>query len=155
MSHSARLVLGFWWVFIILVLSTYTASLAAVLTVNIYEKSISSLSELAEQTSITPLIKPGTNLQTLFQVWKYGGKLAFRSMLFLKKKIIRLASLSNPLCQVIERRRKGRSRRKKGKGGGGGYFSSDERSYDEKENVVGFEKPFFRVVWQKLMLFIS
>ncbi|KAK3777309.1 hypothetical protein RRG08_038457 [Elysia crispata] len=67
MSHSARLVLGFWWVFIILVLSTYTASLAAVLTVNIYEKSISSLSELAEQTSITPLIKPGTNLQTLFQ----------------------------------------------------------------------------------------
>ncbi|RUS76047.1 hypothetical protein EGW08_016177 [Elysia chlorotica] len=67
MSTSARLVLGFWWVFIILVVSTYTASLAAVLTVNIYEKSIRSLSELAAQTEITPLIKRGTNLQTLFQ----------------------------------------------------------------------------------------
>ncbi|GFS08318.1 glutamate receptor [Elysia marginata] len=66
-SHSARLVVGFWWVFIILVVSTYTASLAAVLTVTVFEKSINSLSELAEQSEITPLIKPGTNLDTLFQ----------------------------------------------------------------------------------------
>ncbi|GFO40806.1 glutamate receptor ionotropic, kainate 2 [Plakobranchus ocellatus] len=66
-SHAARLVLGFWWVFIIILVSTYTANLAAVLTVTVYEKSINSLAELAEHSEIRPLIKPGTNLEMLFK----------------------------------------------------------------------------------------
>ena len=68
MSQAARMVLGFWWVFIIIVVSTYTASLAAVLTVTVNERSINSLIELSEQSDIQPLIKPGTNLETLFEV---------------------------------------------------------------------------------------
>ena len=57
-----------WWVFTIIVISTYTANMAAVLTITIYEKPINSLTELAGQTEIKPLVKTGTNLYTLFKV---------------------------------------------------------------------------------------
>lgn len=60
--------LSFWWIFTILMLSTYTANLAAYLTVNIIESPINSLGELAEQDEIKPLIFSGSNLHTLFQV---------------------------------------------------------------------------------------
>lgn len=68
--HSApgRVMLSFWWIFTILVLSTYTANLAAYLTVTIVDSPINSLQELAAQDKIRPLLFTGSNLHTLFQV---------------------------------------------------------------------------------------
>jgi hypothetical protein len=60
--------LSFWWIFTLLMLSTYTANLAAYLTVNIIESPINSLEELAGQDKIKPLIFSGSNLHTLFKV---------------------------------------------------------------------------------------
>ncbi|XP_041364195.1 glutamate receptor ionotropic, delta-2-like [Gigantopelta aegis] len=65
-SISSRCILGFWWVFTILMASTYTANLAAFLTVTIAEKPINSLRELANQDPIKPLVKFGSNLDSLF-----------------------------------------------------------------------------------------
>ncbi|ESP03953.1 hypothetical protein LOTGIDRAFT_110473, partial [Lottia gigantea] len=67
-SISGRLILGFWWLFTILMASTYTANLAAFLTVTIAEKPINSLTELSQQDGIKPLAKYGSNLYTLFKV---------------------------------------------------------------------------------------
>ncbi|CAL1534207.1 unnamed protein product, partial [Lymnaea stagnalis] len=66
-SSSGRIVLGFWWVFTIILVSTYTANMAAVLTITIYDKPINSLAELASQSEIKPLVKVGSNLETLLQ----------------------------------------------------------------------------------------
>ena len=60
--------LGCWWVFTILMMSTYTANLAAYLTVSITVQPINSLAELVAQDEIKPLVKAGTNLPILFKV---------------------------------------------------------------------------------------
>ncbi|KAL8573212.1 hypothetical protein ACOMHN_036197 [Nucella lapillus] len=66
-SVSARFLVGFWWLFTILMTSTYTANLAAFLTVTIEETPINSLSELAASADLKPLVKTGSNVMTLFQ----------------------------------------------------------------------------------------
>ncbi|XP_076073239.1 glutamate receptor 4-like isoform X1 [Mytilus galloprovincialis] len=71
-TFSGRSMLGFWWVFTILMTSTYTANLAANLTVSIAEQPINSLEELVGQTEIEPLVKSGTNLHTLFMTSDSG-----------------------------------------------------------------------------------
>ena len=48
--------------------ATYTANLAAYLTVTLTRKPVNSLEELAQSSDITPLIQSSTNLQTLFEV---------------------------------------------------------------------------------------
>lgn len=70
-ATSGRVMLGFWWVFTILMLATYTANLAAYLTVSITVQPINSLAELVAQDEIKPLVKAGTSLHTLFQVIVY------------------------------------------------------------------------------------
>ncbi|KAK0048003.1 glutamate receptor ionotropic delta-1, partial [Biomphalaria pfeifferi] len=66
-SSSARVILGFWWLFTIILVSTYTANMTAVLTVTIREQPINSITELAGQSQVKPLVKLGTNLYTLFE----------------------------------------------------------------------------------------
>ncbi|KAK7506246.1 hypothetical protein BaRGS_00002358, partial [Batillaria attramentaria] len=65
-SVSGRVVLGLWWVFTILTTASYTASLAAFLTFSMDQVPINSIYDLAQQSEITPLVKTGTNLHTLF-----------------------------------------------------------------------------------------
>ena len=67
-SASGRIMLSFWWLFTILMLATYTANLAAYLTVTIIASPINSLEELADHSEIKPLIFSGSNLHTLFKV---------------------------------------------------------------------------------------
>ncbi|XP_071131796.1 glutamate receptor 4-like [Mytilus edulis] len=69
-SLSGRLILSVWWMFTILMLATYTANLAAYLTVTIIDSPINSLEELANHADIRPLIFSGSNLQTLFKTAK-------------------------------------------------------------------------------------
>ncbi|XP_041364197.1 probable glutamate receptor [Gigantopelta aegis] len=64
---SGRFILGFWWVFTILMVASYTANLAAFLTVSFSDEPISSLEDLAKQSEIRPLVKSGSNLETLFK----------------------------------------------------------------------------------------
>ncbi|XP_076075814.1 glutamate receptor 2-like [Mytilus galloprovincialis] len=71
-ATSGRVMLGFWWVFTILMLASYTANLAAYLTVSITVQPINSLSELIAQDKIKPLVKTGTSLHTLFQTASSG-----------------------------------------------------------------------------------
>ncbi|XP_063446900.1 glutamate receptor ionotropic, delta-1-like [Mytilus trossulus] len=71
-ATSGRVMLGFWWVFTILMLASYTANLAAYLTVSITVQPINSLSELITQDKIKPLVKTGTSLHTLFQTASSG-----------------------------------------------------------------------------------
>ncbi|PVD37584.1 hypothetical protein C0Q70_00180 [Pomacea canaliculata] len=66
-SVSARCLVGFWWLFTILMSSTYTANLAAFLTVTIEGSPVNSLTELAESSDLRPLVKQGSNPYTLFQ----------------------------------------------------------------------------------------
>ncbi|PVD37587.1 hypothetical protein C0Q70_00183 [Pomacea canaliculata] len=62
-----RVVLGLWWVFTILTSASYTANLAAFLTINMNAVPINTIYELAQQSQVKPLVKNGTNLYTLFQ----------------------------------------------------------------------------------------
>uniref|UniRef100_A0A8C4QTS2 Glutamate receptor n=1 Tax=Eptatretus burgeri TaxID=7764 RepID=A0A8C4QTS2_EPTBU len=52
-SVSARVMLAVWWFFTLIVVSSYTASLAAFLTLSRLATPISSLQELARQTDVT------------------------------------------------------------------------------------------------------
>ncbi|XP_065921635.1 glutamate receptor ionotropic, kainate 2-like isoform X2 [Magallana gigas] len=71
-SVPARLVMGFWWVFTIIVMSLYTANLAAFLTVSLGKAPIKNLEELAAQSVYKPLISDGTNLHMLFKKAEKG-----------------------------------------------------------------------------------
>ncbi len=65
---SGRVLVGFWWLFTIIISATYTANLAAFLTVTIINNPINSLEQLAASTTVFPLILEGTNLETHFKV---------------------------------------------------------------------------------------
>ncbi|XP_062613157.1 uncharacterized protein LOC134274897 [Saccostrea cucullata] len=71
-SASGRIVLGIWWIFTIIVMSLYTANLAAFLTVSLAKAPVKNLEELSSQTVYKPLVKDGTNLYALFQNAKGG-----------------------------------------------------------------------------------
>ena len=63
--------LGCWWLFTILIVSIYTASLAALLTVRIQGQTIDSIQDLAA-SSLTPLTLNGTSWHTAFRVGSSG-----------------------------------------------------------------------------------
>ncbi|CAH1794110.1 unnamed protein product, partial [Owenia fusiformis] len=64
---SSRLVMIAWWVFAIVIIATYTANLAALLTVQLIVTPIKNLEELVDQSDIRPLAKDGSNLYDLFK----------------------------------------------------------------------------------------
>ncbi|XP_056629206.1 glutamate receptor ionotropic, delta-2 isoform X1 [Triplophysa dalaica] len=49
---ATRMMMGFWWLFALIVISSYTANLAAFLTISRIENSIQSLQDLAKQTDL-------------------------------------------------------------------------------------------------------
>ncbi|XP_072439959.1 glutamate receptor ionotropic, delta-2 isoform X2 [Chiloscyllium punctatum] len=49
---ATRMMMGVWWLFALIVISSYTANLAAFLTINRIENSIQSLQDLSKQTDI-------------------------------------------------------------------------------------------------------
>uniref|UniRef100_A0A4W3IEB1 Glutamate receptor n=1 Tax=Callorhinchus milii TaxID=7868 RepID=A0A4W3IEB1_CALMI len=49
---ATRMMMGVWWLFALIVISSYTANLAAFLTINRIETSIQSLQDLSKQTDI-------------------------------------------------------------------------------------------------------
>lgn len=67
-SVTARSLLVIVWLFTILMSAYYTANLAATLTAPTPTPHIESITELADQTAIKPLIKDATALFQLFNV---------------------------------------------------------------------------------------
>ncbi|XP_043967412.1 glutamate receptor ionotropic, delta-2 isoform X4 [Gambusia affinis] len=49
---ATRMMMGFWWMFALIVISSYTANLAAFLTISRIENSIQSLQDLSKQTEL-------------------------------------------------------------------------------------------------------
>ncbi|XP_076458879.1 glutamate receptor ionotropic, kainate 1-like [Babylonia areolata] len=68
---SARCLLGFWWVFSILVVSTFTATLASMLTVDVAGFQVDSIDDLLS-SSFKPLVLSGSMWETLFMTAKSG-----------------------------------------------------------------------------------
>lgn len=64
---AGRIILGFWWVFTILITASYTANLAAFLTISLAKPPVKNLEELASQTIYKPLIVQETNHHAMFK----------------------------------------------------------------------------------------
>ncbi len=67
-STSSRVLVIFWSLFSVIIIATYTANLAAFLTVTIVDLPINTLDDLANSKEIYPLVKKGTSLIELFSV---------------------------------------------------------------------------------------
>ncbi|XP_064595416.1 glutamate receptor 3-like [Liolophura sinensis] len=64
---SGRCLIGFWWLFTILLVATYTANLAAFLTISLPPPPINTLGELLAQDKIQPIVQAGTSFETMFR----------------------------------------------------------------------------------------
>lgn len=70
---STRIVGGIWWFFTLIIISSYTANLAAFLTVERMDAPIDSADDLAKQTRIEyGAVRDGSTM-TFFKV-RYGGE---------------------------------------------------------------------------------
>uniref|UniRef100_A0A4W3GFG5 Glutamate receptor n=1 Tax=Callorhinchus milii TaxID=7868 RepID=A0A4W3GFG5_CALMI len=71
---AVRLLMGFWWLFVFIIISTYTANLTAILTSNRIDNPIRSFQDLAKQTDL-PF---GTvHNSEVFQIIKMKGQNPF------------------------------------------------------------------------------
>lgn len=67
---STRIVGGIWWFFTLIIISSYTANLAAFLTVERMESPIDSADDLAKQTKIEYGVVEDGSTMTFFKVGK-------------------------------------------------------------------------------------
>src|SRR4029434_137880 len=65
---STRIVGGIWWFFTLIIISSYTANLAAFLTVERMDSPIDSADDLAKQTKILYGLVEGGATMTFFKV---------------------------------------------------------------------------------------
>lgn len=77
---STRIVGGIWWFFTLIIISSYTANLAAFLTVERMDSPIDSADDLAKQTKI-----------------EYGAVRDGSTMTFFKVTVIKSLDVANPL----------------------------------------------------------
>uniref|UniRef100_A0A8B9L1Y4 Glutamate receptor n=1 Tax=Astyanax mexicanus TaxID=7994 RepID=A0A8B9L1Y4_ASTMX len=71
---STRCVSGVWWAFTLIIISSYTANLAAFLTVQRMEVPIESVDDLADQTAIEYGTMHGGSTMTFFQVSRLSAQ---------------------------------------------------------------------------------
>ena len=67
-SLSGRFVVGFWWIFAIATVATYTGNLIAFLTVSIDFKPFESVRDMVEESSVTYGFVGGSVLEDLLEV---------------------------------------------------------------------------------------
>lgn len=65
---STRLATGLWWFFALIVISSYTANLAAFLTMERMEESIENVEQLAGQSKIKYGVMKGGSTMAFFEV---------------------------------------------------------------------------------------
>lgn len=69
-AFSTRVLSGFWWFFSLILISSYTANLAAFLTVERMVSPIQNADDLAKQTDIEYGTLSGGSSETFFKVSK-------------------------------------------------------------------------------------
>lgn len=70
-ATSTRLVTGMWWFFALMMLNSYTANLAAFLTMSRMESSFKSAEDLAAQSKIKYGAVLGGSTLGFFKVWTF------------------------------------------------------------------------------------
>ncbi|CAA9996688.1 unnamed protein product [Nesidiocoris tenuis] len=65
---STRVVAGMWWFFVLIMISSYTANLAAFLTMERMDATISSVEDLAMQNKIKYGVLAGGSTYNFFKV---------------------------------------------------------------------------------------
>lgn len=78
---STRIVAGMWWFFTLIMISSYTANLAAFLTVERMDSPIESAEDLAKQTKIKYGALRGGSTAAFFRV-KHVDKLRMKMFCF-------------------------------------------------------------------------
>lgn len=81
-ATSTRIVGGIWWFFTLIIISSYTANLAAFLTVERMITPIENAADLADQTEITYGTLEGGSTMTFFRVSLKISNSFFRSHMF-------------------------------------------------------------------------
>ena len=67
-TASARFVVGFWWLFCIAIVATYSGNLIAFLTVDKYIAPFETLKEMVQEGEYKFGIIGGTQFETILQV---------------------------------------------------------------------------------------
>ena len=80
------MVAGIWWFFTMIMISSYTANLAAFLTIERVESPISSVDDLAKQTKIKYGLVGSGSTGAFFRVCNYIQSLNYPQLIFLFKK---------------------------------------------------------------------
>lgn len=96
-SMSARCLLGFWWLFSILIVSTYTATLTSVLTVDVAGDTIDAIDDLL-RSPVKPLVLTGSLWDTTFQTANDG---VFKKVAELMKDMPEVTSEQDALDHVL------------------------------------------------------
>lgn len=100
---STRIIGGIWWFFTLIIISSYTANLAAFLTVERMESPIDSADDLAKQTKIEyGAVKDGATM-TFFKV-RVSSSVRHLELSFLHS----LLSSSGELCPSLSHYRESR-----------------------------------------------
>lgn len=82
---STRIVGGIWWFFTLIIISSYTANLAAFLTVERMESPIDSADDLAKQTKIPYGVVEDGATMTFFKVLQLNLRSFFFALQFYLK----------------------------------------------------------------------
>ncbi|XP_028320327.1 glutamate receptor ionotropic, kainate 4 [Gouania willdenowi] len=99
---STRCVSGVWWAFTLIIISSYTANLAAFLTVQRMEVPIESVDDLADQTSIEYGSMHGGSTMTFFQNSRYQTYQRMWNFMHSKQPSVFVKSTEEGIARVLK-----------------------------------------------------
>ncbi|TRY94103.1 hypothetical protein DNTS_028566 [Danionella cerebrum] len=98
---STRCVSGVWWAFTLIIISSYTANLAAFLTVQRMEMPIESVDDLADQTAIEYGTMHGGSTMTFFQNSRYQTYQRMWNFMYSKQPSVFVKSTEEGIARVL------------------------------------------------------
>nr|XP_015193072.1 PREDICTED: glutamate receptor ionotropic, kainate 4 isoform X1 [Lepisosteus oculatus]XP_015193074.1 PREDICTED: glutamate receptor ionotropic, kainate 4 isoform X1 [Lepisosteus oculatus]XP_015193075.1 PREDICTED: glutamate receptor ionotropic, kainate 4 isoform X1 [Lepisosteus oculatus]XP_015193076.1 PREDICTED: glutamate receptor ionotropic, kainate 4 isoform X1 [Lepisosteus oculatus] len=98
---STRCVSGVWWAFTLIIISSYTANLAAFLTVQRMEVPIESVDDLADQTAIEYGTMQGGSTMTFFQNSRYQTYQRMWNFMHSKQPSVFVKSTEEGIARVL------------------------------------------------------
>ncbi|TNN01859.1 hypothetical protein fugu_011241 [Takifugu bimaculatus] len=99
---STRCVSGVWWAFTLIIISSYTANLAAFLTVQRMEVPIESVDDLADQTAIEYGTMHGGSTMTFFQNSRYQTYQRMWNFMYSKQPSVFVKSTEEGIARVLK-----------------------------------------------------
>ncbi|NXQ24846.1 GRIK4 protein, partial [Alaudala cheleensis] len=98
---STRCVSGVWWAFTLIIISSYTANLAAFLTVQRMDVPIESVDDLADQTTIEYGTIHGGSTMTFFQNSRYQTYQRMWNYMYSKQPSVFVKSTEEGIARVL------------------------------------------------------